>query len=69
MSAMATAASRTWKLFVPAALILVLAWWPFVVPQSHVSLGWLFYLTVPLSIAAFIALIAGIAIFTLRKLQ
>ena len=50
--------------FIPSALLAVLAFWPSVVsPMTWFSTFWAFYLSVPLAVIAFLALVAGIAFY------
>jgi hypothetical protein len=45
-------------------LLVVLALWPFAVsPMTRISTFWLFYLTLPITVIAFVAFVAGIAVY------
>jgi hypothetical protein len=52
---------KGYRAFIPTVLLVVLAGWPFAVyPMTRTSTFWAFYLTVPLALIAFVALVAGI---------
>jgi hypothetical protein len=58
---------KRWRVFVPTITLFVLALWPFAVfPMTRLSTYWAFYLSVPLTVAAFVALAAGVAMFLVR---
>jgi hypothetical protein len=49
-------------------MLFALAWWLFLwSPMTKSSTFWAFYLAAPLTVAAFIALAVGVAMFLLRK--
>jgi len=51
---------KRWLVFLPAVVLFVLAWWPFLLsPMTKSSTFWSFYLAAPLTVAAFIALAVG----------
>jgi hypothetical protein len=55
---------KRYRAFIPTALLVGLAWWPFAVyPMTRTSTFWAFYLTTPLTVIAFIALAAGIVLY------
>jgi hypothetical protein len=55
---------KRYHVFIPTALLLVLALWPFAVyPMTRISAFWAFYLTTPITVIAFVALVAGIAVY------
>ena len=59
---------KRWLVFVPATVLFALAWWPILLsPMTKNGTFWAFYLSTPLTIAAFIALAVGAAMFLLRK--
>ena len=52
------------RAFVPAAVLVGLAWWPFAVyPMTRASTFWAIYLSVPLTVIALVALVAGIVYY------
>ena len=55
---------KRYRVFIPTAVLVLLAWWPFAIfPMTRASTFWAFYLSVPLTVIAFVALVAGIAVY------